>query len=95
MGSVTGHAHPYPPTESVLDGDYKLRRLHASLAKDVHLEVVLVVPSDDPIIPRVRRTPPSGESVQHLDLVSCWKGLSYQQARELDIWEQSFEASIT
>jgi len=47
-----------------------------------------------PVMPRVRRSSITNEPVQHLDIVSCWKGLSHQQALEIDKWEQAFEQCI-
>jgi len=46
------------------------------------------------VLPRVRRSPPSDDTVRHLELVSCWKGLSHSQAIELTSWERLFKQSL-
>jgi hypothetical protein len=45
-------------------------------------------------LPDVRRSPLTKGAVQHLDTVSCWKGLSQSRARELSTWERLFEESL-
>jgi hypothetical protein len=47
-----------------------------------------------PICPQVRRSPLSEESVQHLDLVSCWKGLSPSHVVELTTWTRLFRECL-
>ncbi|KAH7071425.1 hypothetical protein BKA63DRAFT_419420 [Paraphoma chrysanthemicola] len=45
-------------------------------------------------LPRVRRSPLSRDNVQHLDIVSCWKGISPSQGNELAAWEGVFEECL-
>jgi hypothetical protein len=45
--------------------------------------------------PEVRRSPTTHRmTVTHLDLVTCWKGLSYAQAAEILFWENVFRLSL-
>jgi hypothetical protein len=42
--------------------------------------------------PEIRRSPPTDyQHINHLDVVSCWKGLSFRQAREVAHWEHLFK----
>lgn len=34
-------------------------------------------------------------AIQHIDVVTCWKGLTYSQASELAFWEQAFRHCLT
>jgi hypothetical protein len=67
----------------------------------VPIEIVLRrLPGEDPtsacgpLLPRVRRSPLTTDAVQHLDIVSCWKGLSHHQSLELSAWEETFKESL-
>ncbi|KAF2826911.1 hypothetical protein CC86DRAFT_466693 [Ophiobolus disseminans] len=95
---VVGHAHPSPERrDSVQD---EVEKIHDLIIK-VRLDVVLRrLPADDassvcgPLMPRVRRSSISVGPAQHLDTVSCWKGLSHQQTLELVAWERVFRDSL-
>jgi hypothetical protein len=80
--------------------DHSLPSLH-ELVDKVMVDVVLrgfsnedLAPSSALVLPRVRRSPPSDDTVQHLELVSLWKGLSHSQAIELAWWERLFKQSL-
>jgi hypothetical protein len=48
-------------------------------------------------MPEVRRSPVEDlhkRAVKHLDVVSCWKGLSHRQAKELAFWQFTFKISL-
>jgi hypothetical protein len=46
------------------------------------------------LFPAVRRSPSTIGGPQHLDTVSCWKGLSQSQSEELVAWEGLFKESM-
>lgn len=49
----------------------------------------------DVYCPEVRRSPfNSGYHVNHLDVVSCWKGLSISQATEIVLWEHLLREAL-
>jgi hypothetical protein len=51
-------------------------------------------PSSAIVLPRVRRSAIGDGAVQHLDVVSCWKGLSFSTVLELTMWEDLFKESL-
>jgi hypothetical protein len=53
-----------------------------------------LAPTSTLICPQVRRSQFSEESVQHLELVSCWKGLSPSQVLELTTWTRLFRECL-
>jgi hypothetical protein len=53
-----------------------------------------LTPTSTLICPQLRRSPFSKESVQHLDIVSCWKGLSPSQVLELTTWMRLFRECL-
>jgi hypothetical protein len=94
---VTGHAHPQAAaaTHNADETDETL----VQLISEVPLNIVLCKASSGaascgPMMPHVRRSPITTEPVQHLNIVSCWKGLSHQQTLELEKWEQVFQEEI-
>jgi hypothetical protein len=46
------------------------------------------------LFPFVRRSSRTKEAAQHIDTVSCWKGLSPLQFGELSVWERLFKESL-
>jgi hypothetical protein len=99
--NVTGHAHPSTMRANVAHiEDEGLSHLR-NLVSTVPLRIVLrgfadegLAPTSTLIFPQVRRSPLREESVQHLDLVSCWKGLSPSQALELTTWTRLFRECL-
>jgi hypothetical protein len=78
----------------------RLTNLHILLSK-IPVDMVLrglpnedLPPSSALNFPRVRRSPLVAGTVQHLDMVSCWKGLSHSQGLELTLWEHLFKQSL-
>jgi hypothetical protein len=71
------------------------------LVDKVALDIVLrglanddLPPACAPVLPRVRRSAFTENVVQHLDVVSSWKGLSASQALEIAIWEHLFKEAL-
>ncbi|KAJ4377497.1 hypothetical protein N0V83_000322 [Neocucurbitaria cava] len=80
-----------------MDDELRRRAFISSLTFDINLEGLPIrekLSVADLHIPRVRRSPYSDAPVSHLDVVSCWKGLSYSQATELIIWERLFQQCL-
>lgn len=48
----------------------------------------------DFIVPHVRRSPLGFGPAQHLDVISCWKGVTYAQACELASWDCFFKECL-
>jgi hypothetical protein len=49
----------------------------------------------DVYCPGVRRSPYSETpNLMHLDVVSCWRGLSYKQAAEIAYWEVNLQQCL-
>lgn len=74
-----------------------IRELYQDLGFDLQLRNLLgAVKSTvaDVYCPEVRRSPMTDTSVKHIDVVSCWKGLSIKQAAELAYWEEIFKVSL-
>lgn len=98
---VTGHAHPSLMGAKVANTeDEGLSHLH-NLVSGMPLHIVPrgfadegLTPTSALVYPQVRRSPLGNEVVQHLDIVSCWKGLSQSQTLELTIWARLFRESL-
>jgi hypothetical protein len=79
------------------DGNERLQDLVSKVALDVELQGLAnddLPPACALVVPRVRRSTFTEDTVQHLDIVSCWKGLSNSQALELAMWERLFKACL-
>ncbi|KAH8731798.1 hypothetical protein GQ44DRAFT_766854 [Phaeosphaeriaceae sp. PMI808] len=95
---VTSHAHPLPSPEQ--HSAYREDGLQNLISK-VPLDIKLygLINDDLPsatgfVFPRVRRSSITSDAVQHLDIISCWKGLSHSQGLELTTWEYLFKESL-
>jgi hypothetical protein len=95
---LSSHTHPPLLDKEPANADKPRVR---ELVEGVKLNIVLRgLPSDDRpsaasmVFPRVRRSPLSKDKVQHLDIVSCWKGLSPSQSDELAAWEGIFQECL-
>lgn len=44
--------------------------------------------------PRLRRSESKQQAIDHLDMVSCWKGISNAQALEITLWERLFQRCL-
>ncbi|CAO2647443.1 Nn.00g083650.m01.CDS01 [Neocucurbitaria sp. VM-36] len=95
---MSTHAHPSPAKPTVpMDDSRRVREFSASLAFQVVLDGLAArdnITVADMHCPRVRRSPYSDRAISHLDVISCWKGLSYSQAMELTLWEQLFRRCL-
>ncbi|KAF2105660.1 hypothetical protein BDV96DRAFT_358674 [Lophiotrema nucula] len=93
--SAASHAHP-PPTEHASSS--ALRSVIDSFDPVVRLRGLpgFERPKvSDVFCPDVRRPGyPADFAVNHLDVVFCWKGLSYSQAREIKAWEEVFHDAL-
>jgi hypothetical protein len=92
--SYAGHAHPYPKNRKATKTQ-QLSKVFAGI--DVQL-MLTGLPGEnrrkvtDVYCPEIRRSPPTDyQHINHLDVVSCWKGLSFRQAREVAHWEYLFK----
>ncbi|KAF2651271.1 hypothetical protein K491DRAFT_719977 [Lophiostoma macrostomum CBS 122681] len=92
---VVSHSHPLSETDELhkmlrdllggLQVDFRLRNLPGSGKSRV----------TDVYCPEVRRSPLRDSlNVNHLDVVSCWKGLSFHQASEIAYWESTFKSCL-
>lgn len=95
--SYAGHAHPYPKNHkppktqhlSQVFADIDVKLMLRGLSGETRREVI------DVYCPEVRRSPPTDyQYITHLDVVSCWKGLSFRQAREVAQWETLFKKAL-
>ncbi|KAF2865807.1 hypothetical protein BDV95DRAFT_612381 [Massariosphaeria phaeospora] len=92
------HSHPYPRPEKVNQRSVLVQLQPADL--DITVEVRGLAGASrrkatDVYCPEVRRSPFSTiHHVNHLDVVSCWKGLSLRQACEVVVWERLFERAL-
>ncbi|KAF1848155.1 uncharacterized protein K460DRAFT_403452 [Cucurbitaria berberidis CBS 394.84] len=97
-GSVVGHAHPSPGKPIIpTDDTQHLRDLVASVPFNVTLDGLGTkdnATASDLLFPRVRRSPFSDEAISHLDVVSCWKGISHSQGVELELWQRLFRKCL-
>lgn len=96
-GGVTGHAHPSPLKHSQTTESKMLEAVKASIPVNVELRGLLtddVKSAFDLVMPKVRRSQLGHDAVQHLDVVSCWKGLQYSNATELVLWDRLFRESL-
>jgi hypothetical protein len=69
----------------------------AKVMMDVELRGLLtdgVTSAFELVFPNVRRSQLSHDAVQHLDVVSCWKGLQYSKANELVLWDRLLRESL-
>ncbi|KAF2201037.1 hypothetical protein GQ43DRAFT_48746 [Delitschia confertaspora ATCC 74209] len=88
------HAHPksglrYPWKAPEKPATLKLRIELTGLIEGDHQSIA------DVYYPTARRSSTYNECpVHHLDVVSCWKGLSTQQASEILFWETLFKESL-
>ncbi|KAF2125292.1 hypothetical protein P153DRAFT_111062 [Dothidotthia symphoricarpi CBS 119687] len=92
---ITGHAHPL---HQAIHPDAQC--LHDVVA-NIPFDIQLYGLSDegdsqvtDIYCPRVRRSALTNSVTSHLDVVSCWKGLSRSQAVELVTWEHLFKTCL-
>ena len=86
------HTHPSPPEAQHLDSPMKL--YPPSPGATVHVDF-RGLPGEaglkiaDIYCPEVRRPPfIRANNVNRLDVVSCWKGLSYTQAADIALWKR-------
>jgi hypothetical protein len=94
---AVGHAHPPFTADIPKDKTGRLQDLVRKVALDVELRGLAnedLPPAYAPVIPRVRRSTFTEDAVQHLDIVSCWKGLSKSQVLELATWEHLFKECL-
>jgi hypothetical protein len=97
VGGVTGHAHPLPSSTPQTPETEILEFVLAKVMMDVELRGLLtdgVKSAFELVFPNVRRSQMSHDAVQHLDVVSCWKGLQYSNAVELVRWDHLFRESL-
>lgn len=95
--SYTGHAHPCSKNHRPA----KIQPM-SDIFADIDVEVILRGLAGenrhkvtDVYCPEVRRSPPTDyQHINHLDVVSCWKGLSFRQAREVAQWEILFKNAL-
>ena len=75
-----------------------VRYLFAELNIDVQLRGLLGADRcrvTDVYCPEVRRSPlTSNKDFSHLDVVSCWRGITLRQASEIAYWEGNFTSSL-
>ncbi|KAF2023276.1 hypothetical protein EK21DRAFT_12766, partial [Setomelanomma holmii] len=64
--------------------------LHGLPADEAGLSCGGTRPASSLLMPQVRRSPMAHGATQHLDVVSCWKGLSPSQGEEIAAWERIF-----
>ncbi|KAF2646638.1 hypothetical protein P280DRAFT_15590 [Massarina eburnea CBS 473.64] len=87
-----GNLHAHPSPDAACD---RLRL--ASVSIDVSLQGW--VPEQEPAdicCPKVLRSPfDSASPVNHLDVISCWKGLSYIQSCEITMWERLHHRALS
>ena len=89
------HAHPASEADDVRS---TLRDIFDNLQVDFRLRNPLGAVRTrvtDVYCPEIRRSQLREQrDVNHLDVVSCWKGLSYKQAAEIAYWENSFKVCL-
>jgi len=92
--SHPSHSHPYFQPRK--------RISVAQLAANINVNVILKgLPSayksetTDVYCPQVRRSASTDhQHINHLDVVSCWKQLSFRQAAEIARWETLFKTAL-
>ncbi|PVI00942.1 hypothetical protein DM02DRAFT_654964 [Periconia macrospinosa] len=89
LGGGNTHAHPSPETDlmSLLfrDGGIDIQLSGSPARSD----------ASDMYCPQIRRSPLSNaHAVNHIDVVSCWKGLSLRQASEALMWERFHDEAL-
>ncbi|KAG9193470.1 hypothetical protein G6011_03505 [Alternaria panax] len=95
---VTGHAHPSASSVSLDEtGHQYVERFLANVVFDVELCGLALHSNASPSdmhCPRLRRSESKQQAIDHLDVVSCWKGISNAQALELTLWERLFQTCL-
>ncbi|KAF1945536.1 hypothetical protein EJ02DRAFT_46480 [Clathrospora elynae] len=89
---VAGHGHPSP--SKFIDDTQRLQDLLAGLVFDIDLRGMAASSAASLAtmhFPRLRQSPSKEHAISHLDVVSCWKGISNAQALELTLWERLFQ----
>jgi hypothetical protein len=97
--NITGHAHPTSNNVASISSAEPHELM--ALVHKVPLDIVLsglanetASPASAPVFPFVRRSPLTNGTVQHLDIISCWKNLSSSQIAELTVWNRLFEECL-
>lgn len=94
----SAHTHAHPSGNSKYEAPSKaFSKTPVPPPMHIVLQGMLVngrATSCDLIIPHVRRSAPAGGLVQHLDVVSCWKGVTHLQAWELATWDCFFKECL-
>ncbi|KAL1799300.1 hypothetical protein ACET3X_003337 [Alternaria dauci] len=97
VGSAS-HAHPSAGSLSSDDAGYQyFESLLANVAFDVELHGLALRSTASPSemrCPLLRRSESKQQAINHLDVVSCWKGISDAQALELTLWERLFRRCL-
>jgi hypothetical protein len=95
--SYAGHAHPCPKNDRPANTQ-QLSEIFADIDVEVNLRGLAGENRrkvTDVYCPEVRRSTPTGyQHINHLDVVSCWKGLTFQQACEIAQWESLFKKAL-
>lgn len=95
---VAPHAHPsLVESGPACNPTQRLEDLALSLPLQVDLEGLAASGQNDVhsmYHPRVRRSVSASQAMEHVDIVTCWKGLSHPQACELAFWEHAFRDCI-
>ncbi|KAF2746180.1 hypothetical protein M011DRAFT_478558 [Sporormia fimetaria CBS 119925] len=99
--------HAHPPTsdandEASVSARHKLHLAVAAMFDEFDIHVQLrglqgenLTKVTDVYCPEVRRSPLAGTEVaKHMDVVYCWKGLSYKLASELAYWHTVFKECL-
>ncbi|KAH7552928.1 hypothetical protein BM1_07901 [Bipolaris maydis] len=89
------HTHPSPVTTTVASPH--IVALLAQVTFDVEMRGLAANPNAPPYKmyqPRLRKSQVTRQAVSHLDTISCWKAMSYMQARELALWESLFHQCL-
>ncbi|KAH9882601.1 hypothetical protein J1614_000837 [Plenodomus biglobosus] len=97
--NLAPHAHPLPgnsvPPDDAMQ---RLEDMAASLPLHVQLHGLAAEEQSDAhnaYRPRVRRSASTSQAIEHVDIVTCWKGLSYSQASELTFWKHAFRICLS
>ncbi|KAI8933292.1 hypothetical protein NX059_009919 [Plenodomus lindquistii] len=96
---AASHAHPSPVDSAPpADSMQYLEDAAARLPLHVKLEGLAAIGqlnAQNAYRPRVRRSGSTEQAIEHVDVVTCWKGLSFAQAGELAFWEHAFRQCLT
>ncbi|KAF2703009.1 hypothetical protein K504DRAFT_186567 [Pleomassaria siparia CBS 279.74] len=91
------HAHPHPQNRKP-NSSQQIRELLRTIHVDLRLRGLPGANTSkvtDLYCPEVRRSMPMrNRHINHLDVVSCWKGLSFRRASEVLLWEDLFRHSL-